>query len=80
MPAVLPACDYSCFAVGSGLDWLGAALIGFAVISVGIAVAWLWPLRALRALIWLVTHTLYRVEIAGKRLDLRLRELKEVLA
>jgi heme exporter protein C len=27
-----------------------------------------------------LAHTLYRVELAGKRLDLRLRELKEVLA
>jgi hypothetical protein len=27
-----------------------------------------------------LAYTLYRIEIAGKRLDLRLRELREVLA
>ena len=27
-----------------------------------------------------LAYTLYRIELAGKRLDLRLRELREVLA
>ena len=33
-----------------------------------------------QAAMLVLAYTLYRVEIAGKRLDLRLRELREVLA
>ena len=33
-----------------------------------------------QAAMLVLAYTLYRIEIAGKRLDLRLRELREVLA
>ena len=33
-----------------------------------------------QAAMLVLAYTLYRVELAGKRLDLRLRELREVLA
>ncbi len=46
--------------------WLTGLLVVLALLAVGFAVLWFWPLLAIRAMIWLATHVVYHIKVLGK--------------
>lgn len=77
---ILAATNFLCFTLilgSSGLFWLlrnpwGFSpsaiflMIGLATIPVAFYICWLLPQATIRFLVWLLTHTLYKVRVSGK--------------